>query len=581
MRSQLAIALGQFSTAGLKPANQDFHGVVQPEGADLASKGIAVAIADGISTGTLGATAAETAVKSFLADYYCTGEAWSVRTSADRVISATNSWLHAQNRRRAGGIPSDQERERGLVCTFTALVLKGRSAHIFHVGDARIARLSGGAVEPLTEAHRVSLGGGETYLGRALGVNRNVQVDYRQFAVEPGDVFLLTTDGVHDFLPDTRLAELAARVAMEGEDLDDAAAAICAAALEAGSIDNVTVQVIRIEALPDGEVDDLIGHDVALPVPPPLRPGDEFEGYTILRELHSGARSHVYLARDSSGGTSLALKIPATERAEDADHVRALLLEEWVARRLDHPNVLRAPPVRRARRHAYAVTEYVEGQTLAEWVADNGRPDLVQLRSIVGQVAAGLLAFHRREMLHRDLRPENILIDKEGAVKIIDFGSVQVAGIDELTGHSDEAAFAGTMQFSAPELYLGAAASPQSDLFSLGVIAYWLLTSHLPYGPRVSAAGTRAAQRRLRYTPATEYNPAVPDWVDAAIAQAVSIAPERRYAELSEFTFDLAKPNSALVSPDPRPLVAQDSVRIWQAISAVLLVLLILALVRG
>jgi len=140
MPPRLAISLGQFSSAGRKSENQDFQGALEPGGADLATKGIAVAIADGISTSRLGATAAETAVKSFLTDYYCTSEGWSVRTAAERVIAAANSWMHAQNRAAYGRPLEDGERELGLVCTLTAMVLKSRSAHLFHIGDARIAR---------------------------------------------------------------------------------------------------------------------------------------------------------------------------------------------------------------------------------------------------------------------------------------------------------------------------------------------------------------------------------------------------------------------------------------------------------
>ena len=97
--SRLEVSLGQYSTAGAKSENQDFHGALEPEGADRATKGIAVVIADGISTSRLGAAAAETAVKSFLTDYYCTSQAWSVQTSAERVIASTNSWMHARNAR--------------------------------------------------------------------------------------------------------------------------------------------------------------------------------------------------------------------------------------------------------------------------------------------------------------------------------------------------------------------------------------------------------------------------------------------------------------------------------------------------
>ena len=483
--------------------------------------------------------------------------------------------MHAQNARAQGGMLTDETREQGLVCTFSAMVVKSRVAHLFHIGDAQIARIADNHIEPLTEAHRVHLGGGETYLGRAMGVNRHVELDYRQVPLQPGDLFMLATDGVYEHLPDAKLRE----ALRQGETLDDAARAIADAALAGGSPDNVTVQLVRVNELPAVGVEDLIGTELTLPPAPILQIGANFAGYEVLRELHSGSRSHVYLARDTLGGARVALKVPSTEFAQDQGAMAALMLEEWVMRRLDHPHVLKAAPLHRARTHAFAVSEFVEGQTLSSWMHDHPAPELSQVRDLARQIASGLQALHRREMIHRDLRPQNVLIDPNGTARIIDFGSVQVAGLDEIAPRATEdAAYAGTMQYGAPELYLGQPASLRSDLYSLGVIAYQMLTGALPYGPRVAAADTSAAQRRLRYIPASEINPAVPGWMDAAIAKAVSIDPAKRYAELSEFIFDLAHPNLALHEVEPRPLLQRGSARVWQAISAALALALLVSL---
>ena len=226
------------------------------------------------------------------------------------------------------------------------------------------------------------------------------------------------------------------------------------------------------------------------------------------------------------------------------------------------------------------VSPYIEGQTLEQWMADHPRPTLVQVRDIVRQLAAGLLALHRREMLHRDLRPRNVLIDADGTVRIIDFGSVEVAGLGELAPElARPAIFAGTVQYAAPELLLGEPASPRSDLFSLGVIAYQMLTGSLPYGRGIANATTRSAQRRLHYRPAAELNPEVPPWVDGALARAVAIDPARRYQELSELTFDLAHPNPAL-APAPRPLLERGSAQQWRHVALVLALALVLAILR-
>src|SRR5215470_9092360 len=138
MPRELKISAGQFSDKGRKEANQDFHGVLIPDEPLLGLKGIAIVLADGISTSQVSRVAAESAVKGFLTDYYCTSESWSVRTSAQRVIAATNSWLHAQTRRSRYAYDKD----RGYVCTLSAMVIKSNAVHIFHVGDSRIYRVA-------------------------------------------------------------------------------------------------------------------------------------------------------------------------------------------------------------------------------------------------------------------------------------------------------------------------------------------------------------------------------------------------------------------------------------------------------
>ena len=250
MPTELRVSIGQHSDRGRKESNQDFHGAMIPGQPTLGLKGIAVALADGISTSPVSREAAESAVKGFLTDYYCTSDAWSVKTSAQRVIDATNSWLYAQTRRGHLG----EDRDRGHVCTFSALVLKSATAHLFHIGDSRIYRLAGGTLEQLTEDHRVVLSSAEVYLGRALGMGAQVEIDYRTVPLERGDVFIQATDGVCEHLGGRGV--LAAIEACAG-DLDAAAKAIVAEAFGRGSADNLTVQIVRVDDLPDGQANEL------------------------------------------------------------------------------------------------------------------------------------------------------------------------------------------------------------------------------------------------------------------------------------------------------------------------------------
>src|SRR5262245_57840642 len=196
MSGELKVSVGQHSDKGRKPVNQDFHGVLLPKEPLLSLKGIAVVLADGISSSNVSRIASESTVKGFLTDYYCTSESWSVKTSAQRVIAATNSWLYSETRRSQHGYDSD----KGYVCTLSAMVLKANAAHIFHVGDSRVYRLTGNTLEQLTEDHRIALSSEESYLSRALGVNPHIEIDYRMLEVEAGDVFMLATDGVCEYM---------------------------------------------------------------------------------------------------------------------------------------------------------------------------------------------------------------------------------------------------------------------------------------------------------------------------------------------------------------------------------------------
>ncbi|NRP73021.1 Serine/threonine-protein kinase PrkC [Ensifer psoraleae] len=556
---KLKVSLGQYSAAGRKAINQDFHGAIVPDGAGLMMKGIALAIADGISSSPVSHIAAETAVKSFLTDYYCTSDGWTVKTAASRVIDATNSWLHAQNR----GI---EDRDHAHVTTFSALVLKGRRAHLFHVGDSRIWRLSDRSLEPLTTDHRLVASEIESYLGRALGLLPSVEIDYRRLDVQPGDVFVLTTDGIHHSISSRKIAAIIA----SSTDLASSAADIAASAYEAGSSDNLTIQIVRIEGLPEDDLEPVFDRtDSLAPAPLPRVPG-EFEGYRIHRQIHASNRSHIFLATDPQTGESVALKFTSADMREDENYLRRFAMEEWIARRISSMHVLKSRHPLTPRQSLYLVNEFVDGETLAQWMADRPRAELRAMRDIIGQIADGLRALHRKEIIHQDLRPENLMIDWNGTVKIIDFGSALVAGVIEAAPDLDRGDILGTVQYAAPEYFVGERGSELSDLYSLGVIAYQMLTGRLPYGAAVARTRTRKQQQKLRFDSLREIRPDVPDWVEAAIRRAVHPDPTKRYQALSEFVYDLSHPNPKLVGSRPQSLMDRNPLLFWQCLTILL-----------
>ncbi|MGE3231421.1 MAG: protein kinase [Hyphomicrobium sp.] len=562
---ELSVTIGQFSEAGPKPINQDFHGALVPEGAELALKGISVALADGISPSKVSRIAAEIAVNSFLTDYYCTSDTWTAKTAGERVIRAANAWLYAESQRNW------LYGTEGYICTLSAMVFKGRAAHIFHVGDSRIFQLAAGSLEQLTRDHRRAISKTESYLSRAMGADPNVEIDYHDLDLKPGDVFVLSTDGVHEFVGPREMATL---ITPAG-DLDAAARAIVECALANGSDDNLTVQIVRIDTLPGESAQDVLHGAELIPAAEVPRLPFDLDGFLIEREIYATNRSQVFVATDSETGERVALKVLTENLRDNPDARRRFAMEEWVARRLNSPHVMRAVKTQRSRSSLYTVTELIEGQTLRKWMKDNPSPDLETVRDIIEQAAKGLRAFHRKEMLHQDIRPENIMIDTSGTVKIIDLGSVRVAGVREAMPATDTGDILGTHQYAAPEYFLGRPGTEKSDLFSLGLVAYEMLTGGLPYGDTVSDATTPKAQAALFYIPAAELSPRVPDWMDMAIRKAVSIDPARRYEHLSEFVSDLRQPNEAFTRRLVTPLVERNPLLFWKVLSAVLFLIIL------
>lgn len=570
----LAISLGQHSDKGRKPSNQDFYGAYLPNESLRATKGIAIALADGISSSEVSREASEAAVGGFLMDYYATPATWAVKTSAQRVLQATNAWLYAQTRQSQYRYDLD----RGYVCTLSAMVIKSTTAHLFHVGDSRIYQLSGNTLEPLTEDHRFWASREVSHLSRAMGAGQHLELDYRRLSISVGDVFVLTTDGVHEWLT---AATMGAIIHAHWGDLDAAAEALITAAIESGSDDNLTVQIVRIETLPDGDADELYAALSALPQPPELRAGSELDGYRIVRQLHASSRSHVFLAEEIASGEQVALKTLSTELSQDPASIERFVREEWIARRIDNVNVLKAPAQERPRHYLYTVLAYIEGQTLTQWMRDHPNADLAIVRPIIEQIAKGLRAFHRLEMLHQDLRPDNVMIDNHGTIKLIDFGAAKVAGIAEAVsdGHSSHDIL-GTAQYTAPEYFLGEGGTPQADQYSLAIITYQLLTGTLPYGTEVAKTRTRAAQHKLAYQSALNENRQLPAWVDEVLKKALHPSPHKRYPALSEFIYELRSPSAELLKRAQLPLLERDPVLFWKGVSLVLAVVVIALLMR-
>ncbi|WP_226864831.1 bifunctional protein-serine/threonine kinase/phosphatase [Microbulbifer taiwanensis] len=547
-------------SAGRRQYNDDACAACTPAATELRPHGALAALADGVASAEAGGEAARAAISGFLSDYYSTPETWPVKQAAARVLHSLNSWLYRQG--------AGDEIAQGWLTTFSAVVFKGASAHLIHIGDSRIYRLRGGKLECLTRDHSRALGPGRTFLSRALGMDAHVDVDYRREELRAGDIYLLSSDGVHDFLPSETVAEILQ------ESGEAAAQALVDAALAGGSGDNLSAAVCRIHRVrPSGN--ELLDRNRQLPFPPDLRPGDKVDDYLILQELHASPRSQLYLARDIDSDALRAIKTPSINFADDPAYIERFVAEEWTGRRLDHPGIVKIFPPRARRQFLYHVLEYIDGQNLRQWMQLNPAPGVEQVRELISQLVSALRRLQRMEIVHGDLKPENIMVAKDGRLKLIDLGGADGSGLREqlqLGGYPGEEAPPGSKNYAAPEYFFDDAPSHRSDIFSLGVITYELLTGRYPYRER---AGFRHYQLKsyagMQYISARQHREDIPEWIDGALRRACAPDPRNRYPALSEFVHDLQTPNPQFTREREKPLLERNPLLFWQLVALLLL----------
>lgn len=562
LEGQLEFTVGQASQAGIKAINEDCIGIRIPHSSLLMNKGAVAVIADGVSAAEAGKEASETCVQNFLSDYFSTPDSWSVKKSAQQVLTALNRWLYAQGRRFI-------DARKGYVSTFSAVVFKSHAAHIFHVGDSRVYRFRRGEFEQLTNDHATEISAQHSYLTRAMGLDVSLEVDYRCVDVEVGDLFLLTTDGIHDFISDRNLKE--SIVAGLGLDFQHLCDDLIRQALANNSHDNVSCQILRVDTLPLENADDVCIKLTELPFPPDLEKGMVLDGYRVERSIHASNRSHLYLVSDSQSGERYVMKTPSVNFEDDPAYIERFILESWIGNRIQNAHVVKIVAPKRKRTCLYYLTEFVDGLTLAQWINENPKASIEDVLYLVEQIAKAIRAMHRRETLHQDIKPDNILIDKNGIVKLIDFGSCHVAGIAEISVPIVRDIALGTETYSAPEYTLHIRPECSADQFSLAIIIYEMLTGQQPFGGKLADCQNLKQFQKLKYIPSFEHNPLVPMWFDGAIKKALSISAEGRYEDISEFLHDLRHPNASFNTQFSRPLMERNPQLFWQSLCVALL----------
>lgn len=536
----LRIAFAQASATGPRDENQDALRVVTPPAGLAASKGHLFAIADGVSHCADGGLAARLTLQALAADYYATPETWAVAQALDRLLLSQNRWLQANG----GGQP--------LLTTLTALILRGRRFTLAHVGDCRLYRWQTGQLECLTQDHVWEQPGMQHVLKRALGLDQHLVVDYRDGELEAGHCFLLVSDGVWAALGDSAIQ----RLLEDAQSLQACADALVSAAHLAGSQDNASALLLRVDELPPASLGDALAQLDHWPAPPALRDDREFEGWRIEGRLAQSRQSLIYRVRDRQDRPWLLKTLPP-DLHDSPEAAQALLLEEWFLRRVQgryFPELHSLPQ----RQHLYYVMRDYPGQTLAEHLKRNGPLTLPDWLDLAQRLLRGLGQLHRRNILHRDIKPENLHWADDGELRLLDFGLAYCPGLSQEDPHD----LPGTPSYLAPEAFQGATSDARQDLYATGVTLYRLLCGQYPYGEIEAFQHPRFGTP----APASRYRPDVPAWLDDWLAKLTCAQPSQRFETAEESLLALEQGERQAPSR-PRPLLEREPLKVWRGVA--------------
>jgi len=554
----LRLSFAQASASGPREENQDATRLVAPAAELAASKGYLFALADGVSQCADGGLAARASLQALAMDYYATPPTWGVAQSLDRLLLAQNRWLRANG----GGQP--------LLTTLSALVLRGPRFTLAHVGDCRAYRWEDGRLQRISQDHVWDQPGMQHVLKRALGLDEHLLVDYLEGDVRRGECFVLLSDGIWSVLDERQIAS----VLRETPDLDEAADVLVRTAHLAGSQDNASAVLVRVEEPGAASLGDTLSRLQQWPLPPPLRPGQLFEGWQVEAQLGHSQQSLLYRVRDGQRQAWLLKTLPP-RREQDATAQQGLLMEEWFLRRV----AARCFPEVHAgnrRQHLYYLMREYTGRTLAQQVEQQGALTLPQWLDIARQSLRAVGLLHRRNILHRDIKPENLHLGEDGQLRLLDFGLAYCPGLSEDRAHE----LPGTPSFIAPEAFQGEPPSPRQDLYALGVTLFWLLTGSYPYGE------VEAFQRPRFGNPTSvaRSRPDIPEWLERNLARAVARDAHERFETAEEWLLLLEQGEQQPAPVRPRPLLEREPLKVWRGmalLSLVLNLLLLIALFKG
>jgi hypothetical protein len=435
--------------------------------------------------------AAQLAVHSFAEGYFGAQRTLSAKRAANLALHSINTWLYGQ-------IRTDTNRRFAPV-SLAALVFNGAQLGVANVGACRVYRRRAGVITPLMRTHARIGPDGKAEPTRAVGLDLEISVDYTEERAETGDLYLLVS----------------------GLDTETVEAVQSAFALQPaqGNGPALAAMVLEVFAAPPPEAESFNPGLADLPLRPAPREGDVWDGFVIGQTIYRGRYTVLKFARDSIENRDVVLKIPLPLMLQDEVFTAGFMREAWIGSTVRGGNVARyieLPPERRS--SLYLVMPFYRGETLE---ARLNRGPLVSLPDGAGialKLCEAVQDLAAIQIIHRDIKPDNIMLLDHNEVKLLDLGLAYLPGIDM----QDSVKPGGTLRYMAPELLRGVQANARSEVYALGVTIYRMFSAGaFPFGQREGL-------------PLQRIRPDLPAWLGRILQRALAPDPAERFADAGE-----------------------------------------------
>jgi serine/threonine protein phosphatase PrpC len=550
------LTYAELSHTGVRAHNEDFVQFWQSEAEqEHNARGAIALLADGVGGHGDGEVASRLAVTTALDVFRKADTGLTSNQLLWRLFNEANLAVYD------AGMPAATPTR--MATTLTIALFRYNEVAIGHVGDSRAYLVRQGQIQQLTADHtylamqlkmnlvsQAEAAASEMrgMLTRSIGENPTVQVDYNRVILRNHDTVILCSDGLHACLAEHELRDCVNRLPP-----DAAADHLVRLAEKRGSQDNISVQIIRVEdvariAYYRGSVAYSVPATAATASTHELQPGSLLdERFQITDVISRSAMSSVFKATDLKTGRPVALKVPLPSLEGDVAAFSRFQREEEIGRALDHPTILKIIRVEDSEKsRPYIVMELLEGQTLERLMRQIRPLPESDALAIVSQVCDGLQYLHSQGVVHRDLKPQNIMLCSDGSLRIMDFGIAKVASSRRMTfgGFSPTM---GTPDYMAPEQVKGQRGDERTDIYSLGAILYEMLTGRVPFEGQNAYMIMNARLLGDPVAPRVR-NPAIRPEVEEIVLHAMARDPDDRYPSAAAMKADLEAPEQVAIT---------------------------------